>query len=160
MTEEIELKFLVIPANLPDLTGLKMMPIRQDYICIGEKEETRIRKKGSRYFITVKGDGTLVRNEWESEISKEVYEALLPAAQGRTVEKDRYEIELPGGKIAELDIYRGKLEGHMTVEVEFESIEEAKAFLDSKISWVGDNVTDDKRLKNKALAVKGWPQDE
>lgn len=159
MVKEIELKFLVIPANLPDLATVKCTRIEQHYVCLGEKEETRLRKKGDKYFITIKGDGTLVRNEWESEILKELYEALLPAAQGRTVEKDRYEIELSGGKTAELDIYRGKMEGRMTVEVELKSIEEVKAFLSSKPSWFGGDVTERKDLKNKALAVKGWPQD-
>lgn len=155
MAKEIEMKFRV--KECPSLIGIKPIRIEQHYVCLGDKEEARIRKKGDKYFITVKGDGTLERDEWETEISKDSYETLIPAARGRTVIKDRYEVELPGGKIAELDIYRGNLEGsdHITIEVEFANTEEAKAF--RKPDWFGEDITADKRFKNKNLATKGWP---
>jgi len=124
---------------------------------VRRSEEARIRKKGEKYTFTIKGDGTLARNEWETEISQEMYERLVLAAEGRKIVKYRYEIELPGGKTAEVDIYLENLAGpdHMTVEVEFGSDKEAKAF--ERPEWFGEDITSDKRFKNKNLAVKGWP---
>lgn len=123
---------------------------------VAQSEEARIRKKGETYFLTIKGDGTLERDEFETEISKEIFESLVPAAMGRTIMKERYEINLPGGKKAELDIYHGKIEGHKTVEVEFENEGGADSF--KKPDWFGEDITKDKRYKNKNLAVNGWPQ--
>jgi CYTH domain-containing protein len=156
MAEEIEEKHRVIAEKMPDLAKAKKTPVEQHYIFLGNDGEVRIRRKGSKYFITIKGDGTLVRPEREKEISQRTYEELVELAVG-TVTKDRYEIELPGGKIAELDIYRENLEGlgHMTVEVEFSSEAEARAFV--KPDWFGKKITQDKRFKNKNLAVNGWP---
>lgn len=152
---EIEGKYLL--RRLPDLSGAEFVRIEQHYVCLSEEEEVRLRKKGDKFFITVKGNGTLERDEWESEISQSVYETLLSAARGRSVLKDRYMIALPDGNMAELDIYRGKLEGpdHLTVEVEFRGKEEADVF--KKPWWFGEDITNDARYKNRNLATRGWP---
>lgn len=151
---EIERKFHVILAKLPELTKANRIPIDQHYIFIGKDGEVRIRRKGDKYYYTIKGGGDLVREEREKQISYRTYEELVPLSLG-SVSKDRIEIPLPGGKTGELDLYRGHLEGHMTVEVEFASEEEAKAF--RKPDWFGKEITADKRFKNKNLAVNGWP---
>ncbi|MFA5013287.1 MAG: adenylate cyclase [Candidatus Paceibacterota bacterium] len=153
---EIEKKYLIERVNLPDLSGMKRTRIEQHYIYLGEKGEVRIRKKNDKYFITIKGNGTLKRNEWESEITKELYDFFLLAAKGRTLVKDRYEIKLLDGNTAELDIYHEKLEGHLVIEVEFESVKEASVF--EEPDWFGKDITDDARYKNKNLALKGWPE--
>lgn len=152
---EIEKKFSV--REIPDLSATKCLRIEQHYLCLSEEREVRVRKKGDKYFITVKSGGMLERGEWESEIPKEAYETLIPASIGSVV-KDRYEIKLPNSKIAELDIYRGSLEGpgHLTVEVEFGSKEQAIAFKEP--NWFGEDITTDTRYKNKNLATDGWPE--
>lgn len=201
MPKEIERKFRVIRAELPDLSKAKHALIEQHYVSLNEiskvvigikedggiiyflwvpdkafirlskeqydalggprsvkrSEEVRIRKKGEKHTLTIKGDGTLERDEWETEISSEIYQLLVPASEGRRIVKDRYEITLPNGEKAELDIYRKNLEGsdHMTVEVEFQSKEELSAFVEP--GWFGEDITEDKRFKNKNLASQGWP---
>lgn len=151
---EIEKKYLV--RSIPDLSVAQFVQIEQSYLCISDEREVRLRKQCDKYFITVKSGGMLERGEWESEISKESYESLFPSSIGSVI-KDRYRINLPGGGIAELDVYRGNLEDpdYLTVEVEFSCKEEAIVF--EKPNWFGKDITDDARYKNKNLAMNGWP---
>lgn len=152
---EIEKKYLLRNMNILECKNYTR--VEQHYVCLSQYREVRVRSKGLKYFLTIKGGGLLERNEWESEISQETYEALIPASIGSVI-KDRYEILLPSGEVAELDIYRGNLEapGHVTVEVEFDNAEQAENFQEP--DWFGKEVTDDARYKNKNLAINGWPQ--
>jgi len=56
-----------------------------------------------------------------------------------------------------LDIYHGDLEGLVSAEVEFKSIEESMEFFPP--SWFKREITKDKRYKNRNLAVKGIPSE-
>ena len=143
---EIEKKFLV--SNVPDLKDYKNADITQSYISFSP--EVRIRKKGNHFFLTQKDNGTVVREEKETEINEDSYNILLILSQGNVIEKTRYEIPLTDGVVAELDIYHGKLNRLITVETEFESEKQAEAF--SPPEWFGKDVTFDKRYKNKNLA--------
>ena len=146
---EIERKFRVIEANLPDLTKKNKIRIDQHYIFLGKEGEVRIRRKGNKHFITIKSNGTVVRHEREAIISPKAYKTLVPAAIGRTVSKERYSIKLTSGEIAELDVYVGKLQGLKTVEVEFKTVKDAISFIPP--NWFGEDITEG--LKNKDLAV-------
>ena len=55
----------------------------------------------------------------------------------------------------ELDVYHGRLEGLLTAEVEFDAVAAASAFVPP--DWLGRDVTDDPRYKNKKLATDGLP---
>ncbi|HNS59165.1 MAG TPA: adenylate cyclase, partial [Nitrosomonas europaea] len=67
------------------------------------------------------------------------------------VEKTRYSGKLPDGQLFELDVFAGHLSPLMLVEVEFLSEDAAQAFIPPP--WFGEEVTEDKRYKNKALAL-------
>ena len=154
MSVEIERKFLV--AELPDLSGAHKAVVRQGYLTApDDSTELRIRQKGDAYFLTLKGGGSLVRVERESEISAEQFDTFWPETQGRRVEKERYTAALPDGSEFELDVFQGKLAPLQLVEVEFPSEAEALAF--TPPAWFGADVTEDKRYKNKILAIKGAP---
>lgn len=78
---EIERKFLV--AMLPDLSGLQPDPIRQGYLTLPQDSvQVRLRAKGARHYLTVKGPGLLVRAEHETEIPAAAFAALWPATDG------------------------------------------------------------------------------
>lgn len=141
------------PSNLREGRGVKIL---QGYI-ITDPGELRLRKKGEEYFLTVKGDGTLSRDEWEHEIPEWVFQTLWPQTEGRRIEKSRYSVEWEGNTL-ELDEYYGNLTGLFTLEVEFLSEEDAAGFVPPW--WCGQvrDVTEDKRYKNKALAVNGLPR--
>ncbi|MEK7463172.1 MAG: CYTH domain-containing protein [Patescibacteria group bacterium] len=132
------------------------VPILQGYI-VAESNEVRLRKKGSHYFITAKSDGTLSREEWETEIPRWVFEVLWPKTEGCRIEKIRYTISAPGGLFLEFDEYSGSLNGLVVLEIEFPNKAAAEAF---KLppGFRGQDVTNDKRYKNKNLALNGIPK--
>jgi len=151
---EIERKYLLAtcPADLP--AGV---PIRQAYLTTSPGE-VRIRELGSEYRITVKGDGTLTRDEAEAPIPKWVFDILWPQCTARVV-KTRHSV--PHGELTvEIDLFAGALTGLLLAEVEFPTIALAQAF--HPPTWLGDlrEVTDDARYKNKKLAVDGLPTDK
>lgn len=143
---EIERKFLL--NDIPDLSGYSSDEIEQAYLSF--EPEIRIRKKGSKFFITMKGEGSLSRTEVEKEIDSTIYEILINLLQGRLIKKTRCKIGLKDGLVAELDVYHEKLEGLYTVETEFRSEEQASLF--ELPVWFGKEITEDKRYKNKNLA--------
>ena len=153
--KEIERKFKVKNPP-PDLGQYPHVEILQGYVSIDENgKEERVRSKDGRFFHTIKEGEGMVRTEKEAEITKEQFDELWPRTEGKRIYKTRYKIP-HGEEIIELDIYHGELDGLITVEVEFTSEEAANKFVAP--DWFGDDVTNDKRYKNKNLAVKGSPQ--
>lgn len=156
MTNEIERKFLVkeIPAGLGKYPS---NDISQGYLAVTEDgTEIRIRRKGNKYYETVKSGEGLSRKEAEVEIGREAFHSLWPLTEGMRVEKTRYEIPY-GAHLIELDVYSGSLEGLVVAEAEFGSEEESARF--TPPNWFGREVTDDKKYANKSLALYGKPGD-
>jgi CYTH domain-containing protein len=153
---EIERKFLV-PRLPPDLDRRPVEQVQQGYLAIGDDGvEVRIRRRGERFLLTVKGAGDLARVEEEIEIGELRFRALWPLTAGRRIQKRRYRIEHTGAEVIELDVYEGPLSGLLTAEVEFESERAASAF--EPPAWLGPEVTGDPRYKNRRLAIDGAPQ--
>ncbi|PIY68844.1 adenylate cyclase [Candidatus Roizmanbacteria bacterium CG_4_10_14_0_8_um_filter_39_9] len=155
MPEEIERKFLV--SKLPEgLETFKHIDISQGYLAIDgtTSTEVRLRKKGEKFFQTVKVGSGKTRKEVEVPITQEQFEQLWPLTEGKRIEKIRYEIPYDELTI-ELDVYHGKLEGLYTAEVEFKSEDISTAF--TAPDWFGKEVTEDSRYKNQSLAVVGIP---
>ena len=151
---EIERKFIVTEPP-PGLAGYSYEAIRQGYLALDpDGTEVRIREKGNRFFQTVKSSGNLQRREVEVPLTRAQFEALWPLTEGRRVEKTRYAIAFEG-HVIELDVYDGALAGLLTAEVEFASLEASAVF--QPPPWLGREVTEDKRYKNKNLAVSGVP---
>lgn len=69
---------------------------------------------------------------------------------GSLVEKTRYLIALPEGRLAELDVFEGRLEGLVFVEVEFPSEEAAKQFVPP--AWFGEDVSAIRLFSNGYLS--------
>jgi adenylate cyclase len=152
---EIERKFLVgrTPA---DLDTHQSAEIEQGYLAItDEGVEVRIRRYGGRASLTIKSGGERARLEEEVEIDERRFKALWPLTEGRRIQKTRYRIPAPDGFTIELDVYHGQLAGLITAEVEFDSPDAATAF--TPLEWLGQEVTDDPRYKNKRLATEGLP---
>jgi adenylate cyclase len=150
---EIERKFLV--EQLPD--GLDAHPsreIEQGYLAITDDVEVRVRRYGDQSFLTVKSSGDESRIEEEIEIDGRRFGALWPLTDGRRIQKRRYRIPV-GDLTVELDVYHDRLEGLLTAEVEFRTLDDAMAF--APPDWFGCELTDDPRYKNKRLATQGLP---
>lgn len=158
---EIERKYLI--RQLPEpLSAYSFHRIAQGYLCT--KPVVRIRRSDDTYYLTYKGSGMMVREEYNLPLTKEAYEHLLPKIDGLLISKTRYLIPLSAARhglaglrdesspmlTAELDIFEGPLAPLMLVEVEFESVEEANAFVAP--DWFGEDVTEDGRYHNSSLS--------
>jgi len=146
---EIERKYLVkyLPANLECYEKKR---ISQGYICTNPV--VRIRRSNDDYFLTYKSRGLMAREEYEMPLTAEAFEHMLPKIDGVLIDKIRYLIPLDGKFVAELDIFQGTLAPLRLVEVEFESLEEANAFVPPV--WFGDDVTDSGEYHNSNLSKR------
>jgi CYTH domain-containing protein len=154
MPAEIERKFLVSepPAEALDSPSEE---IDQGYLVSDGETELRLRRKGGRHYLTVKKGHGEVREETEVEITSPQFEQLWPQTDGWRVEKRRHLIPLDSGLTAEMDVYSGRLEGLVTVEVEFASRQDSSAF--DPPEWFGTEVTGDVRYSNQQMALRGRP---
>lgn len=148
---EIERKFLVRSTDfITDAFSQKR--IVQAYLNSNPDRAVRVRVKGDKGFLTVKGksnaNGT-TRLEWEKEISLAEAETLLTICESGTIDKIRYEINV-GNHIYEVDIFSGENEGLIMAEIELQSEDESF----EKPDWLGEEVTNDERYYNAYLSKK------
>ena len=146
---EIERKYRI--KSLPDSIRISnKLDIEQYYVSINP--EIRIRKSGSDFYITIKGEGNLIRSEYEFSIDKEQFETNKSKIINTTtvLQKTRYRVSYTNNHIIEIDVYHGFLEGLIIAEVEFDSIDESNSFIPP--NWFEMEVTNDPRFKNKNLA--------
>ena len=146
---EIERKYLVkqTPENLDKYEQKR---ISQGYLCTNPV--VRIRRSNEEYFLTYKSRGLMAREEHEMPLTAEAFEHMLPKIDGILIDKIRYMIPLDEKHVAELDIFQGILAPLRLVEVEFESIEEANAFVPPE--WFGDDVTNSGEYHNSNLCKR------
>jgi len=152
---ETERKFLV--QELPeDLKAFPRDKIRQGYLASEDGTEVRVRAVGKKYYLTVKAGGGVSRDEVELRLRPKDFAALWPLTRGKRVWKRRYHIP-HGNRTVEVDVYRHRLKGLITAEVEFPTAEAAEKF---KVpEWLGRDITEDHRYANRTLATQGAPAD-
>ena len=151
---EVERKYLV--RELPSDPG-EETAIRQGYLALDGDVEVRVRERAGSYVLTVKGGEGVARAEVQVELDAERFEELWPLTDGRRIEKRRRVLGLDDGRVAELDLYAGPLDGLATVEVEFESRADAEAF--EAPTWFGEELTGVAGWSNAELATRGRPDD-
>lgn len=148
MATEIERKFLV--AN--DSWRADVMSatrIVQGYLANTGTAVVRVRVKGERAFLTIKGASSgIARSEFEYEIPvSDALQMLDEMAQDPVVDKVRHLIPV-GGHTWELDVFAADNEGLVMAEVELGSAEEVFVLP----GWAGQEVSDDDRYFNVNLA--------
>lgn len=150
---EIERKFFV--KNIPnDIEKYESHIIKQGYI--STNPTMRLRALDNAFIFTFKGAGVVSKIEYEYPLNAEQFSRLWEKTEGNTIEKTRYVIPLENDLKAELDIYSGFLKGFVNVEVEFETIEQAKSFIPPE--WFGEDITNDRRYSNASLSKYGIPE--
>jgi len=153
---EIERKYLI--RELPSLKGVKGEAVLQGYLALdADGAEVRLRHIGEKYLETVKTGSGLRRGEFETAISKDQFDTLWPATEGKRLEKTRYELDYEQHSIY-LDVYHGKLDGLKVAEVEFESEGDSHSF--NPPPWFGKEITEEASYKNRSLATKGLPKSQ
>jgi adenylate cyclase len=156
MSLEIERKFLVKDNSFKQ-EAFKATRVTQGYLSSATGRTVRVRTMGDKGFITIKGksnaSGT-TRFEWEKEISVEDVKQLLQLCEPGIIDKTRYLIKA-GTYTYEVDEFYGDNEGLTVAEIELP--EENAPFI--RASWLGEEVTGDRRYYNASLTknpYKNW----
>lgn len=142
---EIERKFTV--KELPDLSKYKYHIMEQGYL--NTDPVVRVRKEDEEYYLTYKGKGLLVREEYNLPLNKEAYYHLIEKSDGIIIRKRRYLIPFQKYTI-ELDVFDVPYENLVIAEVEFDTEEEANAFQPPE--WFDEDVTTNRKYHNSNLS--------
>ena len=146
---EIERKFLVTSDAYKALAFAKNQ-IAQGYLNSNPERTVRVRIKGEKGFLTIKGKGNhsgMSRFEWEKEIPVAEAKALLDLCESGVISKMRFEVKV-GQHVFEVDEFYGENSGLIIAEVELGS--ETESF--EKPSWIGEEETNDERFYNAFLS--------
>lgn len=147
MAQEIERKFLVKGDFKAD--SFKATRITQGYLSSVPERTVRVRVKGEKGYITIKGKGNdsgASRYEWEKEIPVDEVKELLKLCEPGIIDKTRYLVKA-GEHTFEVDEFYGENEGLVMAEVELK--DENENFI--KPAWLGEEVTGDVRYYNSML---------
>ncbi|SEO27753.1 adenylate cyclase [Flavobacterium sp. CF108] len=153
---EIERKFLVKSDDFKEQAFAKNQ-IAQGYLSSIAERTVRVRIKGDKAFLTIKGighQGGMSRFEWENQIPLDEAAELLKLCEKGKIEKTRYEIKF-GNHVYEVDEFYGENEGLTMAEIELQSEDESF----EKPDWLGEEVTNDERYYNAYLSknpFKNW----
>ena len=149
---EIERKFLL--KQIPDdLERYEHSSIEQGYLCTGPV--VRIRKEDDEYYLTYKGKGQMIREEYNLPLTEKAYRHLRKKTDGILLRKTRYRIPLAAEEgclplTAEIDIFEAPYEGLCLAEVEFPDKSSAERFIPPE--WFGEDVTFNKKYHNSNLS--------
>jgi adenylate cyclase len=149
---ETERKYLVNE----DITRLasSSFSIKQGYIFSSPAKSVRVRIAKDKGFLTIKariGESVVSRYEFEKEIDITEAEKLLGFCDDNLVEKVRH-IVISENQRFEIDVFTGRNAGLVIAELELESEDQTV----HKPSWLGDEVTHDRRYLNSELAVRPY----
>lgn len=154
MAQEIERKFLV-RGEFKSLAYASER-IVQGYLSSVPERTVRVRIKGKKGFLTIKGaadEQGVSRYEWEKEIPANEAQELMQLCEPGVIDKDRYLVK-SGTHVFEVDEFRGENAGLILAEVELQAA--AEDF--ERPEWLGEEVTGDKRYYNSMLSKCPYTQ--
>lgn len=147
--QEIERKFLVVGEFKSQ--AVSSTHIAQGYIASGNGRTVRVRIRGNKGYLTIKGPSDkagLARFEWEKEIPLAEAEALMRICEPGIIEKTRWLVPAEDGRHTwEVDVFEGDNAGLIMAEIELES--EDDVF--KKPDFIGQEVTGDRRYYNSHM---------
>lgn len=160
MKLEIERKFLIVDnekvKQLVDEYKNTKKSITQDYIYSDKLTAIRkrkIEKNGQiKYVYTVKtGRKGISVNEFEEEITEELYNSIEIDPKRARIIKDRYVIPYIDDLKIELDIFHGEYEGVVFAEIEYKDEEQA---INTPVpEWfdkdIGEEISNDKMSRRE-----------
>lgn len=146
---EIERKFLV--AGDYKASATSSLHICQGYLASTPKATVRVRIYGDKGFLTIKGKtgvSGMSRYEWETEIPVDDAQELMLLCGSGLIDKTRHLVPV-GDHVFEVDEFHGANEGLTVAEIELSSEDEPF----EKPSWLGEEVTGDRRYYNSSLLM-------
>lgn len=150
---EIERKFLV-RSDVFKNESKRQVRIVQGFLNTDPLRTVRVRIMGDNGFLTVKGIGNdqgTTRFEWEREIPVPEAEALLKLAEPGVIDKIRYVVPI-GRHLFEVDEFFGENQGLIVAEIELQNEDEPF----DRPSWLGEEVTGDKKYYNSQLSKRPY----
>ncbi|WP_145479625.1 CYTH domain-containing protein [Stenotrophomonas rhizophila] len=152
---EIERKFLVT-SDAWRAAAHAVIPMAQGYVndtaaieSGAQKASVRVRIQGDAAFLNLKSrEIGHTRQEFDYPIPVEDARALLALCVGGLIDKRRHMVR-HGGLLWEVDEFLGDNAGLVVAEVELEHADQPVDLPE----WAGDEVTDDVRYYNLALAA-------
>lgn len=144
--QEIERKFLINTEKWQAKD--KGVKIVQGYLSTDKERVVRVRIKGDKAFLTIKGKSEgISRTELEYEIPVEEATVMLSMCLDNPIEKTRFHENI-GDLLWEIDIFHGVNKGLYLAEVELDS-ENQEVNLPS---WIDQEVSRDYRYFNSWLS--------
>lgn len=147
MATETERKFLVEGDYRADAT--ESSRIVQGYLSAVAARTVRVRIRGERGYLTIKGAGNdsgLSRYEWEREIPLAEAEELIALCEPGVIDKTRHLVPV-GDHVYEVDEFHGDNAGLVIAEIELAG--ETEAF--ERPDWLGREVTGEVEYYNAML---------
>ena len=148
MHTETERKFLVrSEAFRSEVT--ESHRISQGYIAHDGGNTVRVRILDDKGILTIKGPTNgMSRAEWEIEVPLKDAEDLMRLTKSGRIGKVRHIVPAGNGRVWEVDEFLGENAGLIMAEIELGSEEEAF----ERPSWLGEEVTGDRRYYNSYLS--------
>jgi adenylate cyclase len=144
---EIERKYL-IPALPENLEQYPRRRIEQGYLCTDPV--VRIRRQDDSFWLTYKGSGMMVREEYNLPLTEAAYMHLKGKTDGILLSKTRYLLPWSDGLTIELDVFDAPYAGLFLAEVEFPDEKAARRFRPPE--WFGEEVTFSGKYHNSTLS--------
>ena len=143
---ETERKFLVSSDDFK-AEAFRKTRIVQGYLSSVPERTVRVRIKGGKGFLTIKGvPAGITRFEWEREIPLDDAEELMKLCETGVIDKIRYEIRT-GRFTLEVDEFFGDNLGLILAEIELDSPDDVF----EKPDWIGEEVSGDNKYYNSNL---------
>jgi CYTH domain-containing protein len=146
---EVERKFLVRSDEYRAHATSKVR-IVQGFLNTHPERTVRVRIKGNKGFLTIKGQGNAsgtTRYEWETEISFSDATDLIDLCEAIILDKYRYEVPV-GNHLFEIDEFLGENLGLVVAEIELKHEDEPF----EKPYWLGKEVTGQTKYYNSQLS--------
>jgi adenylate cyclase len=152
MPLEIEYKYLVKADEWKNVVPDESIKIKQAYLLTDPEKTIRVRTKGDKAFVTIKGKATgATRLEFEYEIPVADAEELIEKFSTNLIDKIRHLVKYDNNTW-EVDEFKGANAGLIVAEIELNSEDESYALPE----WIDKDVTDDMRYANSSLSVKPY----
>ncbi len=146
---ETERKFLVVGDFKSQ--SYNATRIQQGYIASNNGRTVRVRIRGDKGYLTIKGPSGLkgiTRYEFDTEIPLDDARELMEICEPGIIDKTRYLVKSPDGRHTwEIDEFYGDNEGLVLAEIELSH--ESEDF--QKPDFIGREVTGDRRFYNSHM---------
>ena len=124
---------------------------QQGYIASGNGRTVRVRIRGDKGYLTIKGPSGLAgltRYEFDTEIPLDDARDLMQICEPGIIDKTRFLVKSPDGRhVWEIDEFYGDNEGLILAEIELDH--EYEEF--EKPDFIGREVTGDRRFYNSHM---------